>query len=213
MIATLDQLAIYFGTDKSSRHHNYCEKYERYFEPIRTKNITLFEFGYGGYAYPDRGGEGARTWRAYFPNATIVSTDLYAKTNVTESINFEQGSQNDPNFCVYLSRKYEYPDVVILDASHINPLDIRTFEIMFPLLKPGGIFVWEDLESSWWEDIASDGTNFQGKKDPDDFNSPTAINFLRGLLNDVNAKHCPQEFPLPIESIHFYENIAFIIKK
>jgi len=36
-------------------------------------------------------------------------------------------------------------DIIIDDASHISPLSIRSFEILFKLLKRGGIYVIEDL--------------------------------------------------------------------
>jgi 8-demethyl-8-alpha-L-rhamnosyltetracenomycin-C 2'-O-methyltransferase len=210
---TLDQLAILHGTDKSSKHHNYCVIYEKFFEPLRDKDILLFEAGSGGYHYPGRGFEGARTWRQYFSLATIVSTDIHPKTNIPDGVLFEQGSQDDLEFWQRLVDTYGQPNVFIDDASHINPLTIDTFRIMFPMLKSGGTYVVEDLESSFWG-VASDGTDFKGCSDHTNLHTYTTMNFLRRLINDVNAKHIKSlTEKYEINSIHFYENIAFIQKK
>lgn len=212
---TLDEIALKHGTDKASNVHGYTKYYEMFFEPIRMNSLTLFEAGFGSYGYTDQGGHSARTWREYFPNATIVATDIYHKTIIPNGVHFYQGSQDDKEFWKRVINDVGYhPDIFIDDASHRNDLSVKTFEVMFPMLATGGIFVIEDLEPSWWQDIASDGTDFKGCKDPLDFYAPTTINFIRKLINDINAKkiHGYVE-QYPIESIHLYHNIAFIIKK
>lgn len=214
MTIPLDAIARKHGTDKSSAHHGYTKYYQQFFEPLRDKPIVLWECGYGGYHYPARGGEGARTWREYFPNATIVSIDKYPKTNVPEGIHFHQGEQDDEKFWNQLVQTYGPPDIFIIDASHINTLDIRTFIMMFFFIKQGGILVWEDIESSWWEEPASDGQVYYGCADHKNYDAYTSINFLRWLINDVNAKHIKNyQQHYPVESIHFFNNIVFVKKK
>lgn len=44
------------------------------------------------------------------------------------------------------------PDVVIDDASHLYPLTRRTFEIVFPRLTPGGLYIIEDWAWAHWDD-------------------------------------------------------------
>lgn len=46
------------------------------------------------------------------------------------------------------------PDVVIDDASHFYRLSRRTFEIAFPLLRPGGLYVIEDWGWGHWKSAA-----------------------------------------------------------
>lgn len=205
---TLDQLAILHGTDKSSKHHNYCVIYEKYLEHLRHEDILFFECGYGGYHYPDRGGQGARMWRDYFTRGTIVSTDLYHKTNVPDGVFFEQGKQNDGEFWRKVVKEYGYPDVFVDDASHINPLTCDTFACMFPYLKSGGLYIIEDLEASYWEAIASDGTDFKGGLN----RHGTIMWLLKQLTDAVNCKSNGTADE-NIKSMHFYENIVFIQKK
>ena len=211
---TLDQLALKHQTDKASNVHGYTKWYERHFEPLRNEPITLFEASWGGYEYPDRGGQGAKTWREYFPNATIVSIDFYPKVNIPDGIHFYQGSQDDIGFWLEVMEKHGPPHIFIDDASHINPKTIKTFQEMFTHLRSGGWWVTEDLESSFWEEPASDGVEYFGCSDPYNMTAATALNLFRKLCGDVNQKHFIGPYITnPIESIHFYENIVFLKKR
>ncbi len=204
----LDQIAIRHNTDKSTKTHGYTPIYEKFFESLRLLPLTLIELGTGGYWKKHEGFHGAKTWAEYFHNAKIITIDIQEKTLPDfPRIEFYQGSQDDPNFLQSVVERVGPPHIIIDDASHISPLTIKSFEILFPLLKPGGLYVIEDLHASYWDQIAVDGTDFQGG-----IHNPGAIlNFLKSLVDSVNHNHCP----IPdrgIESIHFYEKIVFIKK-
>lgn len=207
-MTSLNSIAIKHGTDKSSLHHDYCRHYEKFFEPIRNERLTLWECGFGGYAYPDRGGEGAKTWREYFPNAIIVSVDIHPKVNIPTNIEFRQGSQDDPVFWNYLINRYGNPDIFICDASHINPLEVATFKIIMPLLNPHGYFVAEDCHSSYWREIASDGTDFQGGLGREG----TVVENAKELIDHVQSESGLGN-PYDIESIHVFNKIIFFQKR
>lgn len=208
---SLNELAIKYGSDKSSKHHNYCEHYERHIGAFKDSEITIYELGIGGYHYPDRGGSGLRMLADYFSNSKIIGIDVHAKRlpSFREGVTIYRGSQADENFLMEVYEKEGAPHVIIDDASHMNNLTIKSFQILFPLLAPGGTYVIEDIESSWWNEHDFDG-------EPDIWNMEkwTTVNMLRTLINAVNRKYLPaQPKPLaPIHSIHFYPNIVFIHK-
>lgn len=207
----LDSLFKQHGTDKSSLHHNYSPYYERHFSSFKDKQITMLIAGVGGYEYPDRGGGDLRAFNDYFINGKIVGFDIHDKSGLKfpKRVSVYKGSENDAVFLNDLISKIGQPDIIINDASHMNRLCIESFTILFPHLKKGGIYVIEDLESSWWN-----SHGFDGQPDYKDMTFKSSINFLRTLINDVNAKHLPNDPSfLPIESIHFYQNICFIHKK
>ena len=210
MKKTLIELAIKYKSDKHG-HHDYCKYYQKHFEHLQDAPIRLVELGIGGYEYPDRGGSGLHMWSEFFANGHIFGVDIYDKSGLkfNNNVSIFKGGQDDPEFIDSLMKKTGPPDIIIDDASHMNRLTINAFTLLFPYLKKGGIYVIEDLESSWWADHGFDG-------DPNykDLTAKSSINFLRCLVNDVNKKHLPADATfLPIESIHFYQNMAVIIKR
>jgi len=127
------------------------EHYQRYFASLRTKRLNLLEIGVGGYEYPDRGGESLRMWKAYFRKSRIVGIDIYDKSQLREQrIDIRRADQTDSVTLTRLSREYHGFDIIIDDGSHRNDHVIATFQILFPLLRPNGIYVVEDTQTSYW---------------------------------------------------------------
>ena len=101
-------------------------------------------------------------------------------------------------------------DIIIDDGSHINEHVIKTFNLLFPKLKDGGIYVIEDTQTSYWDDFGGDSQDLD--------NSKTLMNFFKSLTDTLNNK----EFIIPgykqsyfdkkIISMHFYHNLIFIYK-
>ena len=87
---------------------------------------------------------------------------------------------------------------------------IKSFKILFPKLKDGGVYAIEDIQTSYWEDYGGDSKNLN--------NSTTAMNFLKSLTDCLNHQEIPDEnykesfFDKKIVSIHFYHNLVFIHK-
>ena len=69
---TLQDYADKYGTDKNATGHNYVSVYDPLFTPFRQDTFNFLEIGvYQCGAH--------RTWRAYFPNATIYGIDIQLK--------------------------------------------------------------------------------------------------------------------------------------
>lgn len=143
---TLDEIALKHCTDKSSASHNYTPIYESLLEPLRDEPITLLELGWGGHDDPDAGGASARMWREYLPHARIVVVDIAAKNNVPDGIEFHQLSQADPNIAARLGDTF---DVIIDDASHLSSLTIASFQLLWPALADGGLYIVEDTHGAY----------------------------------------------------------------
>lgn len=207
---TLQQLCIQHHSDKHN-HHDYARHYDFHFRGLRGSSVSVLELGIGGYEFPDRGGSGLRVWSDYFQRGKIYGLDFYDKSGITlpPRTKIYQGSQDDGDFLLKVMSEIGRPDIIIDDASHMNSKTIQSFKHLFPWLRPGGIYVIEDIESSWWEDHG-----FDGDKNFKNMHSKTTVNFCRALVNEVNAKHIPDNLnPVPIDSIHFYQNMVVIIKK
>lgn len=205
----LAQLALKYKIDRWG-HHWYCNHYERHFKPLENEQITLIEVGIGGYEYPNRGGGGLRMWADFFQQGKIFGVDIYPKTflNNFPRIKTFVCSQDDGEGLGVILEETGTPDIIIDDASHVNPLTLRTFEILFPKLKSGGFYVIEDIETSW-----GDADWCKGCSDPMNFTHPSAINLARTLLNEVNVKYARKyESKYPIKAMHFYENLIIMQK-
>lgn len=205
----LTRLAKFFGTDKAGAH-NYTPNYEAHFRPIRKKSLTVLEIGVGGNQSPESGGSSLRMWRAYFPRARIVGIDLYDKRwHDGSRIKTYQGSQADGDFLLKVIKEIGPPDILIDDGSHRCEHVIASFNILFPHIAMGGIYVCEDLETSYWPETGGNPDN------PDDL--ATSMGYFKSLVHGLNHAEFLEArvngpFDRTIRSIHFYHNMVFIYK-
>lgn len=206
----LSMLARIYGTDKIGEHH-YTEHYQNHLKKFKYKNVNLLEIGVGGYENPNWGGESLRMWKRYFCFGKIFGLDIYDKSSLEENrIKIFKGDQTDNSILDSIISEVGEFDIIIDDGSHINQHVIKSFQILFPYLKIGGIYIVEDTQTSYWADYG--GTS-------KDFSAPnTTMNFFKSLTDSMNN----QEFELKnyaqnyydktIISMHFYHNIIFIYK-
>lgn len=209
---TLNELMI--ESDKADWGHNYCVHYEKWFESLRNEPITLLEVGIGG-EDTQLGGASLKGWVNYFQEGIIGGVDLYDKKELerySDRLFTYRGSQDDPIFLKRVIEDLGTPDIIIDDASHLSLLSIRTFEILFPLLKSGGIYCCEDLSCSF-------RLGFNGVPDIHDYSKWTAVNYFSWIIKDM----CNPQYGISgyqkvdewkdIESIHFYPELVIIKKK
>ena len=206
----LNKLGKLYLTDKIAGH-NYLPHYTTHLKRFKYKKINLLEIGVGGYKNPLLGGKSLRMWKRYFPYGKIFGVDIYDKSSLQENrIKIFQGSQVDKDFLNEVAGYIGEIDIIIDDGSHINEHVIETFNILFPKLKDGGIYIVEDTQTSYWEDFGGDS---------EDLNNPkTMMNYFKALTDAMNN----QEFVIPnykqsyfdkkIVSMHFYHNLVFIYK-
>lgn len=205
----LNDLGLLHQTDKASDHHDYLKIYERYLERLRGSFVVLLEIGIGGYEYPDRGGQSLRMWYDYFQHGRIVGVDRFEKIGMAnDRTHVFIGSQDDPVFLADVVKQVGNPNIIIDDGSHICPLTIFTFMILFPLLAPGGIYICEDVHTSYWPE-------YKGRKVPGA--NGTTIQFFKDLTDQLNHEVLEpifrqQQYAGKIEYIHFYKELV-IIKK
>ncbi|WP_411768223.1 class I SAM-dependent methyltransferase [Winogradskyella sp. A3E31] len=199
-----------FGTDKAIDHF-YLPHYKKHFRPYKFKKINLLEIGVGGYKSPKHGGHSLRLWKSYFPFAHIFAIDIYDKSALEEKrIKIYKGSQVDIDFLNKISSEIGDFDIIIDDGSHVNEHVIKSFQLLFPKLKDGGIYVVEDTQTSYWKRYGGDSIDLK--------NSNTIMNFFKNLTDSLNHKEFllpgyePTYFDKHITAINFYHNLIFIYK-
>jgi demethylmacrocin O-methyltransferase len=204
----LDLLARVYGTDKSSRLHNYTRHYAEHLKPIRHEVRSVLEIGIGGlssrHGYDtEAGGMSLRMWQDFFPNARIVGMDIERKVVTGERISVEQGSQDDPVFLADLAARYGPFDIVIDDGSHIGRHVRASLDALFDHVKPGGFYVIEDLAMAYVKDWEGGPPGTPG----------TQTELIKPLVDDVLRRHW-DEFgsARPMAALHLYDQILFIQK-
>lgn len=193
---------------------HYFAIYDRLFSPYRQKNrpLTMLEIGVG------RGGS-LEIWKKYLPEGSqIHGVDIDPKCSeipFSGDIFFHLGSASDQNFMEKTFHDLEF-DIILDDGSHLSSDVIKTFEIMFPKLKNGGIFIVEDLHASYWKShgggTRQKGTSIEYFKD---FVEALNVDYIRPETNffGFSAKDSGrQNYARMIESITFFDSICAITK-
>lgn len=152
----LHQILTLFGTDKQKEGgHSYAKAYADVLRPLRSKRIKMLEIGLFR-------GSSLLGWRAYFPRASIAGFDIVPKPEMARGrVRVYQGDQGS---AVDLDRvcAAEAPfDLIVDDGSHFNRHQLFSFHHLFPHLKDGGIYVIEDVQTSYWNGSVG-GVNYDG---------------------------------------------------
>ncbi|HTV05833.1 MAG TPA: class I SAM-dependent methyltransferase [Acidobacteriaceae bacterium] len=203
----LSRLAWLYHTDKWGSHF-YTPHYDRYFRPIKSRRLNVLEIGVGGYENSGAGGASLRMWKAYFRKSHIVGIDIFDKRHMSEHrIDVRQCDQTDAEALHRLSQEYGGFNIIIDDGSHMNEHVIRSFEVLFPLLRADGIYVIEDTQTAYWPSMGGG------------INAPkSSMAYFKNLVDGLNymefpiAKYQPNYFEENIVEISFVHNMIFIRK-
>lgn len=136
----LNDLGLKFDTDKSSQDHNYLDSYENALMTVPVK--SLLEIGIAG-------GQSLRMWGEFFPFAKIVGTDISGEYLINEgNISSLVINQNDVDGMRSLQQAFDF-DVIVDDGSHYWGDQLLSFFVLFPNMKPGSIYIMEDVHTSF----------------------------------------------------------------
>ena len=181
----------------------FIELYEKYFSRFQKSEINILEIGVDE-------GHSLRIWREFFPKAKICGIDILEKKFTIENVEILKGDQSDFNFLGSLINKYKNFDIIIDDGSHQSKHIIKSFNFLFPYLNTNGIYVIEDLQTSYIPRFGGSRINLKKK-----FSS---MNFLKSLTDSINYEKNDKpffnknKFDGKVKSIFFHQNIVFITK-
>jgi len=141
------ELSEFYGTDKVT-YHGYHFFYPKFLEPLRNESFNMLEIGWGS-------GASVKVWNDYFPyaNIFIMDKDKRYTDGRCKVIKGDQSNDNDLNEII---KEIGSAKFIIDDGSH-NPVhQLNTFYLLFrDLLEPGGIYIIEDIELSYWNPDSS----------------------------------------------------------
>lgn len=184
---------------------HYFEIYDRHLSRYRGTDVHLVEFGVF------QGGS-LQMWKEYFgPRAKIYGIDINPDCKLLEEDQIEIiiGDQEDREFLQSVVEMVPRIDILIDDGGHTMKQQIHTFEEMFYCVENNGVYLCEDLHTSYWEDYGG------GYKKDGSF-----IEYSKNFIDHLNAWHSrnPEElfesdFTRSAYSMHYYDSILVIEKR
>jgi hypothetical protein len=197
----LSHIGKKFPTSKNIS--GFLDIYENHFKKLRDLDINILEIGV------DRG-DSLRLWREYFSKAKICGIDIIKKDFKIDNVEILTGDQSDQKFLNTIISKYNNFDIIIDDGSHISSHIIKSFSYLFKYLSKNGLYIIEDLQTSYIPRYGGSRINLNKRR--------TSMNFIKTLCDSVNYEHNDKPFFKKkkydglIKEVHFYQNISFIQK-
>jgi hypothetical protein len=200
-------------------HHHYYNFYPKFIQHYKTiKNCAMLEIGV-------QSKYSLELWLKYFPNAFIYGIDINVSEE-SERYKIIKADQSDPVQIDNSIRIMNHPLFLIIDdGSHIPEHQLLTFDKMFHILLPGGTYIIEDIETSYWSknSLYSYKTQY-GFKHPksiieifklivDDINTLFLTEENKGIQNDIISSRISNENRKNISTITFTRNTIIITKK
>jgi len=206
----LSRLSIRYQSDKWGAHR-YTPLYEKHLAPYANRQVKVLEIGVGG-GEITAGGSSLRMWKHFFPRGMVHGIDIVEKKSVDEQrISTHQVDQNDKDSLATFADEHGPFDIIVDDGSHYSSDIIASFHALFPHVAPGGMYVIEDLQTSYWSFFRGNHANFDDPK--------SSMGFLKQLVDGLNhteilaaSRRDGRPTDEWISGLHFYHNIAFVEK-
>ena len=199
-------LEAYFYANQGRLIHkwvHYFDIYDRHFASFRNKPVTVVEFGVS------QGGS-LQMWKHYFGRrARIFGVDIDPRCAALAEpqVQIRIGDQEDRDFLRSLADEIGPIDVLIEDGGHTMGQQIATFEELWPSIVDGGVFLMEDLHTSYWPNYGG-GLRRAG----------TFIEYAKKLIDQQHAWHAREDelvvdqYTRTIRGMHVYDSIIVFDK-
>lgn len=192
----------------SDKWVNYFDIYDECFNRHIGNNANVLEIGVqnGGFL---------QILSKYLKNATLYGVDIDPRVlslNLESNIHIYNFDITDKHTLKQQFKNIEF-NIIIDDGSHICSDIIQTFKLFFSKLKPGGVFLIEDLHTSYWQ---SHGGSYLG--------ADSAIEFFKKFADLLNFYHIKEQHFQKnlssddryvfqwLRSIYFYDSVVVIHK-
>jgi hypothetical protein len=186
--------------------HHFMPLYDRYFDPLRRRDrpVRLLEIGIAD-------GGSLELWRGYFgKDAAISGIDISPACAAYDGElgnRVRIGSQSDPAFLRAVVEEMGGLDIVIDDGSHMSQDMRASFDVLFPLMAEGGLYVAEDLHTAYWRNF---GGGYNSKR--------SFIGLCKTLIDDMHHWYHPLGERIVagkghVAGVHLHDSIAFIEKR
>ena len=188
-----------------NKYKHYFSIYDRHLSKFRDTAVNILEFGVAH-------GGSLQMWKNYFgQKAKIYGVDINPNCKQLEEdrISIFIGDQGDKNFLSTLKKNIPKIDILVDDGGHEMRQQIITFEELFPHISSNGVYLCEDLHTSYMHKF---GGGYKEKN--------TFIEYSKNFIDQINAwfSEEPNRFKVTdltrtVYSLHYYNSVLVIEKK
>ncbi len=182
--------------------NHYFEIYDRHLQHLKNQKINILEIGISH-------GGSLEMWNYYFKgDANIYAIDINPECKKFEGENVKIfiGSQEDVTFLKNIKNIIPQIDVLIDDGGHTMKQQIITFNYLFDHVTENGIYICEDLHTSYWKHF---GGGYRNKR--------SFIEFAKHFIDKLHAWHSKDvaidDITKNTHSLHFYDSVLVIEKR
>ncbi len=182
---------------------HYFDIYHRHFKKYRNRPVVILEIGVF------QGGS-LNMWRDYFG----IEAELYAidinplcKQFESDGVKIFIGSQEDRDFLRKVKDQIPSIDILIDDGGHGMQQQIVSFEELYDHVKEDGLYLVEDLHTSYWKHYGG------GYKNKHSF-----IEYSKHFIDLLHAWHAEDEklkvneFSTSCYALHYYDSVLVVEK-
>ncbi len=207
-------LMLHYGklnnTDKVT-HHEYHKYYDYILKQFYNSHGSIVEIGIGtGVSLP--------MWMSLFKNAHIYGVDKESENKNNEKYTIFKGDQSNIDDLNSLKSALIDKNVFFIndDGSHIPEHQLKTFNVLFPILVEGGIYIIEDIETSYW----SKGDCYNYKTEYGYKHTNSIVEIFKEVTDIINREFIIEKTKLSNKILHYdyIDSVTFgrnciIIKK
>ena len=194
---SMEILGRKYKSDKIT-HHRYHEIFPHFISKFYDKEGGIIEIGVEQF-------NSIKMWLELFKNSHIYGYDININ-DAGEKYTIFKGDQSKEDDLDRFINIIKTPIYFINDdGSHIPEHQVLTFNKLFPILEYGGIYIIEDIETSYWTkgDIYNYPTNY-GYKNPN-----SVVELFKNIIDCVNSEFLQENINSPIKHLDNIKMISF----
>ena len=176
-MSSFKEVGLTNGTDKISTH-GYHRFYPMYLDQFKEKEGSMLEIGVElGYSL--------RMWLSYFPTLYLYGIDIHVEGEGDryKVLRCDQSNKEQlEKICTSIDKPLYF---VVDDGSHVPEHQLLTFEVLFPKVEPGGVYIIEDIETSYW----SKGYIYQYKTHYGYKHHRSCVEVFKSVVDHVNRRY------------------------
>lgn len=195
------------SSDKIS-HHGYHRFYPWFLAHLKGEEISLLEIGI------DRT-ESLKLWKGYFGKVNLHGLDIVEKDFIDEEVTLHQVDQSsDVELDEFVKNIGITFDVILDDGSHVPDHQMLTINKLWNLVKPGGVYIIEDIETSYWKRSRIYGYRFNAGKNGIMRNFCDLVDVINSEFSKKNTQNSLiKQFAREVEMVTFAQNCIILVKK